>query len=78
MRPNLPSASETRTFDSLTENSRRVLGGAFDLRAPHNDVIIFLDEETLDERLPSWREMRSPVKLEFLGRAIRNALNQKH
>ncbi|CAF1100122.1 unnamed protein product [Adineta ricciae] len=78
MGSNSSSGLVSRTVGSLTETSRRILGGASDPRAPHNDVIIFLDEENLDQRIPGWREMRSPVQIEFLGRAIRSALNQKH
>lgn len=47
-------------------------------RKHRGDVIVHLDQDDLDQYLPNWQQMKSPVKLEFLGRSTTRAVFKKH
>jgi hypothetical protein len=55
---------------SISESSR----GA----TAKGDGIVYLDNNSIDDMLRGWKKMDFSVEIEFLGRGISRALNEKH
>lgn len=68
----LPSAFAlvSGSSGSESESSRRATA--------QGDGVVYLDHNSIDDMLSDWKKMEFSVDIEFLGRGISRAMNEKH